>query len=444
MAAQTQVPALRFRLFGIPVEVHGAFFLIVALLGWTGDFADLVVWMAIAFVSILLHELGHAVAARRFGSPTSVVLYGFGGLTSHHPTTTARDLVVTLAGPAAGLIAGGLVYVGAEIAEPLHGEVRTAALYALWINVGWGIVNLLPILPLDGGNALRSVIKLVTGVDRETLVRKVSIAVALIGAVIALKAGLFFAALLAVFFVGENLKGLRDDARTGQLRRLVDAAPGLAHNDTAAVLAAADEVLAQRPYPDVAATALQVKAWAHLGRHDVAAARAAVDALPTGHHPSLHLVGVLALAEGDTDRGLAFVVEGFLNGAPSVPQTLADEVLRDGCLDALDARIALLDPSVAQPAVALLHAGLHHAGHYRAAVDYGTVAYASPNARRELIAYNIACSLARLHQSDQALEWLATAFRDGFADAATVDTDDDLVALRAEPGFAAVRALLAG
>ena len=56
------------------------------------------------------------------------------------------------------------------------GDVETAVLYALWINVGWGLINLAPIMPLDGGNALRSTIKLVTGVDKESLVRKISIA----------------------------------------------------------------------------------------------------------------------------------------------------------------------------------------------------------------------------------------------------------------------------
>ena len=68
--------------------------------------------------------------------------------------------------------------------------------------------------------------------------------------------------------------------------------------------------------------------------------------------------------------------------------------------------------------------------------------YAGHTARGDLVAYNIACSLARLGENDQALDWLTTAFREGFADAATVDSDDDLAPLRGDPRFAAVRARL--
>ena len=442
VAAPTQVPALRFRLFGIPVEVQAAFFLIIGLLGFTGDFTDLLMWVGIAFVSILLHELGHAIAAKAFGSPTSIVLYGFGGLTSHRPTSAGRDLVVTLAGPFAGLAVGGLIYLGANAAEPLHGDVETAVFYALWINIGWGLINLLPVLPLDGGNALRSTIKLFTGVDREMLVRKISIACAVLGGAYALKLGLFFTAVLAVFFIGENMKALREDAHSRQLKELVAAGPALARGDSASVLAAADKVLAERPYPDVVATALQIKAWAYLGDHDAKRAADMIDALPSGHNAALHLLGVIALANRDTDRGLAYIVDGFLSGSPVLPQILSEYVVDSGCLQQLDDRLALLDPEVAGPAFVMVHAGLHQAGRYREAIDYGTAVYAGHTARGDLVAYNIACSLARLGENDQALDWLTTAFREGFADAATVDSDDDLAPLRGDPRFAAVRARL--
>lgn len=157
---------LRFSLFGIPVVfspqvglLAGVFFLLGLSWGWSLPLIGAVI--AIAVVSILVHELGHAVAARILGLQVlSITIHGLGGVTRHQQARgPIGALVVSLAGPAAGfgLAAAGLVLTLLS----LPGLLGDAAAQLLFLNVLWSVFNLLPIYPLDGGNALSQVLQLV-------------------------------------------------------------------------------------------------------------------------------------------------------------------------------------------------------------------------------------------------------------------------------------------
>ena len=97
---------LRFSMFGIPVRVHPLFWAVSAFMGWNpNDIKMTLIWIACVFVSILVHELGHALTARYFGWPPEIVLYHFGGLAMFQPysgMTTKRSIIVSAAGPFAG------------------------------------------------------------------------------------------------------------------------------------------------------------------------------------------------------------------------------------------------------------------------------------------------------------------------------------------------------
>src|SRR4051794_49713 len=99
---------LRFVMFGIPVRVHPLFWLLATFLGWNPDSPEsMVIWVACVFVSILVHEFGHALTAQYFGWPPEVVLYSFGGYASFQPGwgyTTRRAVLTLLAGPSAGFL----------------------------------------------------------------------------------------------------------------------------------------------------------------------------------------------------------------------------------------------------------------------------------------------------------------------------------------------------
>jgi stage IV sporulation protein FB len=150
---------IRFQIFGFPVVVHWAFWLITALLGGAANATSpdglkrVLIWVAVAFVSILWHELGHAFVMRHFGDRrTSILLYGGGGLASGSAFRTRREqILISFAGPAAGLALGGLVF-WIDAAFPMHSPyARLIVRDLLWINIAWSLVNLLPIIPLDGG-----------------------------------------------------------------------------------------------------------------------------------------------------------------------------------------------------------------------------------------------------------------------------------------------------
>lgn len=186
----------QFSIAGISVRVTGWFWVAVALLGWgvarglAGDdgrmlLVYLAVWIAVVFVSILIHELGHALVFAGFGQPARIVLYHFGGLAipfgmpARQLQQPWRRLLVAAAGPLAqllficlvvvalvasgyrlppsGLVArlpviGDWLAAAAEQGRRLPSSLANLAVYhLLFVNIGWAVLNLLPVPPLDGG-----------------------------------------------------------------------------------------------------------------------------------------------------------------------------------------------------------------------------------------------------------------------------------------------------
>jgi Zn-dependent protease len=169
-------------MFGISVRVHPMFWAMAAITGWVflhDGFAYLFAWMACVFISVLVHELGHIYMGRLFGSHGHIVLYGFGGLAIGSSSLSNRwqRIAVSFAGPLAGFLYLGLVVLAARILRP--DEFPVMVEFTKWrlgfseqvftqvsmlqhvfysmvvVNLFWGILNLLPIWPLDGGHITR-------------------------------------------------------------------------------------------------------------------------------------------------------------------------------------------------------------------------------------------------------------------------------------------------
>lgn len=181
---------LRFSIAGIPVRVHPLFWLIALLLGSSGALIEIPIWIIVVFVSILIHEMGHALAFRRYGIRSHIVLHMMGGLTIPEATPwdtswanvspgPKQEIVISLAGPFAGFIFASLVMAGVAVSGgilltsrlfgflplpltaimPFGGSVLSIFLtMLLFVNVFWGIFNLLPVFPLDGGQVTRNVL----------------------------------------------------------------------------------------------------------------------------------------------------------------------------------------------------------------------------------------------------------------------------------------------
>lgn len=185
---------IHFRILGFPVRIHPFFWLVTLVLGMQGtaEPKSVLIWVIAVTVSILIHELGHAVWQRRFGGHPRIVLHGVGGLAicDDCDRSSWTQIVISLAGPCAGFLFAvvvllGIALVGHGIALLLgdHFQLKLGAIEdptglpllgmtflwerfssmhlnlmlqdLLWINVLWGVVNLLPIYPLDGGRIAR-------------------------------------------------------------------------------------------------------------------------------------------------------------------------------------------------------------------------------------------------------------------------------------------------
>ncbi|TWU57805.1 site-2 protease family protein [Rubripirellula reticaptiva] len=207
---------LRFQLLGFPVRIAWGFWLMSIIIGYNfvqgldmmlrqlspGVVPLLLGWTLCVFVSILIHELGHALAYRQYGIESSVVLYHFGGLAiprggrSYGNLGSLQSIWISFAGPFAQLVSAAILIVlvkflgyrldqfqtifqfpnvlqnaiGADQGEPLL--TQSVGLYALvdfflFPSIFWAILNLIPVLPLDGGNITSSIVDL-RGGSRQT------------------------------------------------------------------------------------------------------------------------------------------------------------------------------------------------------------------------------------------------------------------------------------
>lgn len=144
-----------FTLAHVPVSVSPWYLLLLVYLTWRNPGQGLVLAACIT-ISLLAHEFGHALMAKRFKLQPQILLHGFGGLTGHERARSDRDeALIIAAGPFAGLALGGIVYAVARFATIESMGLRVALEYFIWINLVWSIFNLLPMWPMDGGQLMR-------------------------------------------------------------------------------------------------------------------------------------------------------------------------------------------------------------------------------------------------------------------------------------------------
>ena len=230
---------LDFKIFKIPVRVEPWFWLMGFFLGGgigiksRQDFLMILLWIVVLFVSILVHELGHALTSRKMtGVTPSIKLWGMGGLAYPNTQLTQKQSFwVTWAGPLAGLGFFGLVVltccaiygftIGTDLTMVLLfpstgvyretytvlAEMNRSHLYMidklLWVNFWWSLMNLLPVFPLDGGQIYASI---------ERSPKRVWTVGMVTGALVAI-AGFFilhqiFIAILFGYFAFQNYKRL--------------------------------------------------------------------------------------------------------------------------------------------------------------------------------------------------------------------------------------------
>lgn len=183
----------RFTIFGIPVEVQPFFWITLIILGGANGadskeaIFEIVLFVLAGFISILVHELGHALTARKYGANVHIVLQAFGGYAAYSGVRMDRrqSFLVTAAGPGAGfslllaVLTGMCVFFGGAEVLAMAGlelfgirpdflpmELFTLSqekpfvfsllMNFIWINFWWNALNVLPVIPLDGGHMLNA------------------------------------------------------------------------------------------------------------------------------------------------------------------------------------------------------------------------------------------------------------------------------------------------
>lgn len=427
--------ALQFRVSGIPVKVEPVFFLIMGLLGWANTrngAIGIVVFMVVGGGSILVHELGHATAYRSFGARPQVTLTGFGGVTVGPTQPRGRSLVVTLAGPGAGFTAAVIGAVLTQVVTSNSVVVKTALDDLIWVNVVWGVFNLLPILPLDGGNVAADLFGIRSA-------RYLSVAGAIGLGVLGLYTGQIFLGFIAFYFGSQSLNALRAQRDRPQLEQLDEARAALLRGDSAKAVEIVQSVGPPGSFP-VEVTAAELLAWARLAANQPAEAQAALETLRGGVSRTSQLVQrMVGLANGDEDAPIApaWVYCDDIVAA----MVAARVVLAAGALDRVIEELNSLPKNLPGPPKAngyrALQLGLHHAGRFREAARVGDLLFFQDPA--PLVAYNVACSWALAGQTEEALAWLDRAVEKGFRDSVLLDQDNNFDSIRDTDGFRALR-----
>ena len=426
--------SLQFRIGAIPVRVELIFFLVMGLLGWANGYegVEIAVFLVVGGVSILIHEMGHATAQRSFGARPSVTLTGFGGYTLGPVQPKGKSLVVTLAGPAAGFLAA---IVGVLLSQVVAGPalVDTAIEILIYVNVLWGIFNLLPILPLDGGHVAADLFGL-----RNAQYLSLAGAVAL--GLLAVYIGAPFMAIIAFMFGSQSLGALRAERDQPQLEQLNQARVALLQGRYTEAAELAEAAGANPASFPVEVTAAELLAWARLAENRPDDARAALDRLRGGVSKTTALVQrMVALAEGKQGEQLApaFIQCDDVIGATIGARMVSAAGLLDRLLEELRTVPIVPGGTPRTNGYRALQLGLHHAGRYRDAARVGeTLFQAEPD---PLVAYNTACSWALAGETQHALASLDRAVEHGFRDTALIDQDNNFDAIRDTDGFRALR-----
>ena len=434
------LPSLSFGLFGIPVSIEAGFLITVVFLAAIGRREGLLIleWVAVVVASVLVHELGHAVAFRTFGVKPSIVLTWMFGLTYGGALPPWRDVLVSLAGPVAGFGVGLGALVAKAAIPQLDPQIRLVLDDLVFANLAWGAINLLPILPLDGGNIAASVLKGVGRRDPRRDAVIVSLVAAILLAVVAVAISYPWLAVLVVWFSASNYEEWRAFRERPKRERLEKAARRLMYGEP-------DEAIADIEAIERGAKSREIvpgrrrsagRALLAAGRpreaegvlHRVTDGRT-IDALRTaldfaaGDGPD----GVIGDLEQD-DAGLALA---------GIARTIVESNRLDDVLDGA----SHLEPVRAARFLAGLQVGLHFGRHPEEAIRVGDLIEARGGTASS--AWFIAADHAARGARDEALRWLDTAAERGFGGPSLLDAEPAIAGLTSAPGFAAIRERIA-
>ena len=395
-----------FRLFGFDVRVRLGFLLFVGLVAFINP-GPLGIWLAGALAGFtLLHELGHAVAARSAGADAAISLDFMAGYTSfrpRRPISKARRALISIAGPGTQIVVSVALLLAMGVDPTSTDSVResNASLAIWWAGPVIGLLNLIPVLPLDGGHLAMIGVE---SVLRRSALREmaiISVAITIAGAVLISLAGHTGFIIFIGFLLISQMSMLQATSRKGRIG----------------------------PRPST---------WGVDG----------VSLLP-GARPSPWQLAYQAVLAGEPNRAQRIIVEDLVRPAPGTARPWAPPT--DAPLEALQAVVRTLPADVPPGnsySETVLAQVLLATGETKRAGEYAARRF--DDHRTPLLATVVARAAARMGDPANALLWVRAAADaadsaegdDRAAVAFVFDNAPELVTLRADAEFRAARMLL--
>lgn len=367
----------------IPILIHPLFWVMAAFIGFinSGTGTGTFVWVGVIFVSVLVHELGHALTGLAYGQKVSVNLVAIGGVTQRQgpPLKLFREFLVVFNGPLAGLL---LFALSRELLL-LQGESESLWTYALsvsaLVNLFWTLVNLLPIQPLDGGKLLVIICEALMGFRGVRVALFISVLTAVGIGIAFFSVGAILAGALFFLLAFEGYRGWRGSMAMSEKDR-----------------------------------DLQLQTT-------LKAAQADLDA------------GRLGEAEEKLRQVRDNVHRGFLHLASS--ELLADLLANQGRMEEAHEILLPLKGSLSPLGLQLLHRLAYETQRWQEAVELGSDAYqVAPSYEVALLN---AIAHAAMEQVEPTVGWLRCSIQEGLPDIQRALDRQEFDPLRTEPTFQA-------
>lgn len=435
--------AFALKLFGFEIDVQWSFVANALLpLAAGRTIAGAIQWLLLALVSVGAHELGHAMVARRFGAEPKITLAWLGGNTRMNARvmTRSQELAMTAAGPLASFAFGALALAAHFVVPATRSELTHSIIEdAVFMGFGWGVLNLVPTLPLDGAQIVRSLLGR-RAADELTPFDVAASTLALVASTLMLsqikwleKRTLYSAAAGALVYhglLGFHVFQVRADA--AHERTFDEISARLESEDFDAAARKGEELLPKLRSRNARWRAIRLVAKAHHSAKRFDRAAAVIDMLPRGSSIEEHVTVDCFVHTEQFARAVAFARERLAaNPNPYSRRLLLFALARAGSLDeALAIDLTQIDDAGTHAAAALKNA-LFQAKRYTDLISW--LPRVLDRFGQAADAYDMACVHALRGQHELASQWLHTAVDRGYWNRAHLEADDDLRDVRARP-----------
>jgi Zn-dependent protease len=457
------VARAHFRIFGIPIRVEPFFVVVAALFGIRLEPLWVVfAWVGIVFVSVLVHELGHALTYRALGQRSAIVLHGFGGFTvatggGRRVLTKPKSVFVSVSGAFAQLLFLGLpawlLYRSDWYSDTLFTWAVNGAdgfswapivYYTQFVSIWWAVFNLLPIRPLDGGHVAETLLGFETAC-------KLSIGAAIVAGFITFRSGQFglFGLIFFGIFAYMNYRDLRNGQSTGAFDVEAPAAAAAKgpRSKRSRRRRGSPDLQVVRPTdampdltPRVPLAEAETRAWNALRSGDGGRAASIMRQAGDGGNPFLR--AGIALLTGPVEMADDLFEAAYRSEPGGPPNLVPATLLADaGRAVPVAARLVAAGRGGIEAASGL-QTHLHYAERFTAGAEVGEQVFAAGPQSPAQTAFEVACSWARAGSPDEALRWVEAAVDAGFRAPGVLDGEPDLASVRTLPGWPAVRSRL--